>query len=442
MKEKTLNLIRKIVPKRIFKFFQPFYHFLLALSGNIVYRFPGKKMICIGVTGTNGKSTTVELINSILKSAGYKTGMLSTVAFEINGEREENKTSRTTLGRWQTPKMLRKMVKAGCRYAIVEVASEGIVQFRTWGIPFDVAVFTNLSPEHLNTHGTMANYRKAKGKLFENLATSMRKKKIQGAKKTKILKVNVFNADDKEAKYFGSFPADIHYGFGLKKGDVKAQKINQNTKLSFDINFQNKSYYIQTDLVGKFNVLNILAAWAVGFSQEIDPRKIKWGIEEVKSIKGRMEKVAEKNGVKFYIDYAMTPDSYELLFDEMREIARGKIIAVFGAAGDRDRKKRPIIGEIAAKKTDYTILTDDEPYSEDPKKIITEIESGFKKVAKENYKVIRDRKEAIREASKIAQAGDVVVVPGIGHQAYRNVGGVKKIAWNEGEIIREVLGNK
>ena len=442
MKEKVLNLIRKMVPKKIFRFFQPAYHFLLALSGNLVYRFPGKKMICIGVTGTNGKSTTVEIINSILKSAGYKTGMLSTVAFEINGEREENKTSRTTLGRWQTPKMLRKMVKAGCRYAIIEVASEGIIQFRTWGIPFDVAVFTNLSPEHLNTHGTMANYRRAKGKLFENLATSMRKKKIQGAKKIKISKVNVFNADDKEAKYFGAFPADIHYGFGLKKGDVRAQKINQDTKLSFDINFQNKSYYIQTDLVGRFNVLNILAAWAVGFSQGIDPRKIKWGIEDLKSVRGRMEKVAEKNGVKYYIDYAMTPDSYRLLFEEMREIASGKVIAVFGAAGDRDRKKRPIIGEIAAQKVDYTILTDDEPYSEDPKKIITEIESGFKKIGKENYKIIRDRKEAIKEAARMAQSGDVVVIPGIGHQAYRNVGGTKKVIWNESEVIREVLGIK
>jgi UDP-N-acetylmuramoyl-L-alanyl-D-glutamate--2,6-diaminopimelate ligase len=366
--------------------------------------------------------------------------MISTVAFEIAGQRKENKTSRTTLGRWQTPKMLRAMVKAGCRYAIIEVASEGVVQYRTWGIPFDVAVFTNLSPEHLNTHKTMANYRRAKGKLFENISTSLAKKKIQKSKKLKIPKVNIYNAEDKDAKYFGAFPADFSYGFGIKKGDFRASNINQSGKLSFDINYQNKSYYIQTDLLGKFNVLNILAAWAVGYSQGIDVRKIKWGLEEIKSVKGRMEKVAEKNGVKYYIDYAMTPDSYELLFKEMREISRGKLIAVFGAAGDRDRSKRPLIGEIAANLADYTFLTDDEPYSEDPENIISEIEAGFKKAKKTNYKVIRDRKKAILEASKLAESGDVVVIPGIGHQPYRNIGGDNKIAWDEAKAVRKVLG--
>jgi UDP-N-acetylmuramoyl-L-alanyl-D-glutamate--2,6-diaminopimelate ligase len=152
-----------------------------------------------------------------------------------------------------------------------------------------------------------------------------------------------------------------------------------------------------------------------------------------------MEKVAERNGVKYYVDYAMTPDSYEMLFEEMKRIAGGKVIAVFGAAGDRDRAKRPKIGEIAAKQADYTILTDDEPYSEDPKKIIAEIEEGFKKVGANNYEVISDSREAFQKASKIARSGDVVVVPGIGHQAYRNIGGDKKIAWNEAEIIREIV---
>ena len=433
--EKILSFGRRLIPKKLFKLGQPVYHFLLALSGNIVYRFPGRKLICIGVTGTNGKSTTIELINSVLKSAGYKTGMISTVAFEIDGKRIENKTSRTTLGRWQTPKMLRQMVKAGCQFAIIEVASEGIVQFRTWGIPFDVAVFTNLSPEHLNTHGTMARYRAAKGKLFENLATS-KKKRLNGKR---FSKVSVVNIDDREGKYFGAFPADLHLTYGLKKADVMGKNVVQNGKLSFDIGYLGKNYFIQTELVGRFNVSNILAAWSVGQALGISSQNIKWGIEAVKAVKGRMEKVAEKSGVKYYIDYAMTPDSYEMLLDEMRAIAKGKVIAVFGAAGDRDKAKRPLIGEVAARKADFTILTDDEPYSEDPKKIIAELESGFEKIGATNYKVISDRKKAFGEAARMASAGDVVVVPGIGHQAYRNIGGDKKVSWDEAEIIREIV---
>ncbi|MDD3481096.1 MAG: UDP-N-acetylmuramoyl-L-alanyl-D-glutamate--2,6-diaminopimelate ligase [Patescibacteria group bacterium] len=430
--EFLLNLGRKIIPKWLFRLGQPVYHFLLALSGNILYRFPGRKLIVIGVTGTNGKSTTVELINSVLKEAGNKTGMLSTVAFEIAGKRTENTTSRTTLGRWQTPKLLREMVKAGCRYAALEVASEGIIQFRTFGIPFDVAVFTNLSPEHLNTHGTMVNYRNAKGKLFENVATSKKKK---GA-----LKISVVNADDREAKYFSSFPADLSVRYGKKNGEVRAKNIVKNGKLSFDVNYKNKNYFIQTDLIGTFNVYNILAAWTTAYALSVDPKKIKWGIEKIKGIKGRMEKVAEKNGVQYFIDYAMTPDAYELLLTEMRGIAKGRVIAVFGAAGDRDRGKRPKIGEVAAKNADYTILTEDEPYSEDPKEIVKEIETGFQKAGKSNYKVVLDRKKALKEAAKLAEPGDVVVVPGMGHEAYRNIGGNKKIPWNEAEIIRKIVG--
>jgi UDP-N-acetylmuramoyl-L-alanyl-D-glutamate--2,6-diaminopimelate ligase len=437
--EKLLAQITKIITKKIFKMGQPAYHFFLALTGNLFYRFPGRRLICIGVTGTNGKSTTIELINSVLKAADFKTGMISTVAFEINGKRTENKTSRTTLGRWQTPKMLRAMVKAGCRYAVIEVASEGIVQFRTWGIPFDVAVFTNLSPEHLNTHGNMTNYRNAKGKLFENMASSKHRKQLVSGRKTQVASISIVNADDREAKYFSAFPAVAHYSYGLKKGLTKVSKVQQNGKLSFDITHENKSYYIQTDLIGHFNIYNILAAWCVGFSQGIDPHQIKWGIEAVKSVKGRMEKVAEQKGVRYYIDYAMTPDSYGMLFEEMRRIATGRVITVFGAAGDRDRGKRPLIGEVAAKQADYCILTDDEPYNEDPKKIIAEIEEGFKKVGASNYEVIQDRREAFKRARQMARSGDVVVIPGIGHQAYRNVGGDKKIAWDEAEIIRKIV---
>lgn len=418
--------------------FAPLYHYLLAVSGNIFYRFPGRKLICIGVTGTNGKSTTVELVNSILKTAGKKTGMLSTIAIEVAEKRTENVTSRTTLGRWQTPRMLRQMVKAGCEYAVVEVASEGIVQFRTWGIPFDVAVFTNLSPEHLNTHGTMRNYRNAKGTLFANLSMGAKKKKVCG-KRIKPKKISIVNADDKEAGYFSAFPADESYLYGIKRGDIRATQTKLSNGLEFTVEAVGKRYPVKSKLLGGVNVYNILAAWCVGFSQNISPKKIAEGIFAVKQIEGRMEKVGERNGVQYFLDYAMTPDSYEILISELKKIASGRVILVFGAAGDRDRRKRPQIGAVAAKRADFSILTDDEPYSEDPKEIVREIEAGFRETGKNNYKIVRDRKKAFVEAVRMAKSGDVVVGIGMGHEKFRNIGGNKKIPWDEAGIIKNLL---
>lgn len=431
MIEKILNFLKKLIPKRLFKIFQPYYHFLLIVTGNLFYRFPGRKLKVIGVTGTNGKSTTVELINAMLKETGYKTGMISTVAIEVAGERKDNITNRTTLGRWQTPHLLRQIVKAKCDYAVIEVASEGIAWFRIWGIPFDVAVFTNLSPEHLNFHGNMTNYRNVKGKLFLNLSFSKRKKGTP--------KVSVVNADDREAGYFGAFPADKKYTFGLKKGDLVAKNIKSGNFLEFNVAYGTKIYPVKSPLFAQFNVLNILAAFCVGLSQEIDPKIITKGIEAVKLVPGRMQKVVEANGVSYFLDYAVTPDAFELLFQELRKLAQGKIIAVFGATGDRDKEKRPKLGETAAKLCDVVIVTDEEAYSEDPAAIIEAVALGAEKVAKNKVIKILDRKKALKKAIELAESGDVVVATGLGHQKYRNIGGNKKIAWDEAEIIKDLL---
>lgn len=431
MLEKILNFLKKLIPRGLFKIFQPYYHFLLIFTGNLFYRFPGRKLKVIGVTGTNGKSTTVELVNAMLKEAGFKTGMISTVAIEVAGERKDNITNRTTLGRWQTPRLLRQMVKAKCDYAVIEVASEGIAWFRTWGIPFDVAVFTNLSPEHLNFHGNMTNYRNTKGKLFLNLSFSKKKK---GAPK-----VSVVNADDREAGYFGAFPADKKFTFGLKKGNVTAKNIKSGNFLEFNVVYGTKTYPVKSPLFAQFNVLNILAAFCVGLSQGIDPKLITKGIESVKLVRGRMQKVAEKNDVSYFLDYAVTPDAFELLFQELRKLTQGKIIAVFGATGDRDKEKRPKLGEAAAKFCDVVIITDEEPYSENPTDIIEAVAAGAEKVAKNKVIKILDRKKALQKAIELAQKGDIVVATGLGHQKYRNVGGTKKIAWDEAEIIQALL---
>jgi UDP-N-acetylmuramoyl-L-alanyl-D-glutamate--2,6-diaminopimelate ligase len=431
MLEKILNLVRKLIPRKIFRIFQPAYHFILAVTGNIIYRFPGRRIICVGVTGTNGKSTTCDLVTSVLKESGSKVGMISTVAIEIGGVRTENTTNRTTLGRWKTQKLLRKMVKAGCKYAVIEVASEGIAWFRTWGIPFDVAVFTNLSPEHLNFHKTMKNYRNTKGKLFANLSLSKKKKGVP--------KVSIVNADDKEAGYFNAFPADQKILFGIKKGTVLAKNVKNDKLLEFDIVGPYKNVHISSDLLAKFNTYNILAAFAVGASLGMDVAQIKLGIEKVKSVKGRFEKVAVKKGVSYFIDYAVTPDAFELLFDELRQITKGRVISVFGATGDRDKEKRPKLAAAAAAKTDIVIITDEEPYSEDPKKIIDEVAAGVPNKTKAKIYKILDRKKALKKAIELATSGDTVVATGLGHQKYRNIGGNKKILWHEDQVIKDLL---
>lgn len=439
MLEKLFNLGRKIIPKPLFRLGQPIYHFLLAFSGNIIYRFPGRNIICIGVTGTNGKSTTVELINSVLKADGKKTGMLSTVAFEVAGERRDNVTARTTLGRWQTPRMLREMVKKGVTHAVIEVASEGIMQFRTWGIPFDVAVFTNLSPEHLNTHKTMTRYRNTKGKLFAGLVGSKKKIFKKDSKKIRVDKVSVINADDREGKYFASFPADKYFRFGLKRGEIRATEIKSEKNLSFIITDEKKNLKINSPLLGTFNAYNILAAYCACRGLGIERQVIKRGVESVALVPGRMQEIPNKKGIRVFVDYAMTPDSYELLYGEMRKLTKGKLITVFGAAGGKDRTKRPKIGKVAATMADLVILTDDEPYNEDPKKIIEEIESGIKPTAFKNYKIIQDRKTALKKSIELAKPGDVIVVPGMGHEKNRNVGGNKRIPWDEPKLLADLL---
>lgn len=425
-----LNTGRKLIPKKIFKMGQPLYHWLLAFSGNLVYRFPGRKMIVIGVTGTNGKSTTVELINSVLKENGVKSGMLSTVAIEIAGKRQDNTTNRTTLGRWQTPRYLREMLQAGCTHVVIEVASEGLIMHRVWGIPFDIAVYTNLSPEHLNTHKTMENYRNAKGLLFAGLAKSKRK----GVPKTIIA-----NADDAEFKYFHGFAADKKISYGIAKGEVWANNISLGEKTQYELIDDDKKYKVESPLPAKFNIYNELAAYCVGKALGFDPTKTIAAIESVKQIAGRMQEIPNKRGLKIFIDYAVTPDAFELLFTELRRISKGRIISVFGATGDRDKDKRPKLGVVAGKMTNYTILTDEESYSENPAIIVDSIAEGLETVRKGNYEIILNRREAIKRALEIAESGDTVVVTGMGHQKYRNMGGDKKIEWDEAEVITEVL---
>lgn len=438
--DKILKAVKKIIPRSIFRFFQPAYHFLLALTGNVVYRFPGYKMTVIGVTGTNGKSTTSDILCDILKASGEKVGMISTVSIEIAGKRVENRTNRTTLGRWKTHKLMREMVSRGCKYAVIEVASEGIAWFRVWGIPFDGAVFTNLSPEHLNYHKTMENYKNTKGKLFKKLSSPYNYKKTK--------RVSVVNADDKEAQYFLSFKADKKYTFGidfrLRGNDNLVLVKDVNLKpdgAEYDIVLDDKKLHVDTKAIGEFNVYNEVAAFCVGLGYDIQPEAMVRVLEKFSGTRGRVEKVDEGQNFSVIVDYAHTPDAQEQVYSELNRFKKGRLISVFGATGSKDRGKRPDMGRVAAELTDVVIITDDETYNEDSDQIIQEIYSGVSEKLKEKVTMIPDRLTAIKKALAIAKEGDIVAITGIGHQKYRTQGG-EKIAWDERQIVSDLLKNK
>jgi UDP-N-acetylmuramoyl-L-alanyl-D-glutamate--2,6-diaminopimelate ligase len=392
------EFLKKFLPS----FALSFYHFILAFLGALIYGFPSKKLILIGVTGTNGKTTTTEMIASIFEKAGKKIALLNSIRFKIGEKEEINKLRMTMPGRFFIQRFLKKAVKEGCEYAILEVTSEGIKQHRHRFLDFKVAVFTNLAPEHIEAHGSFEKYREAKGKFFQ--ATK---------------EIHVINVEDKNLDYFLKFPAKRKITYGLKTGDINLK----NTKIKLKI-------------PGEFNLYNALAAISVAISQGIDKDFAIKVLEEFKGVPGRMEEVISKP-FKVIVDYAFTPNALEKVYQTLRtsnfQLPNSKLICVLGACGGgRDKWKRPVLGELAAKYCDEVIVTNEDPYDEDPWQIIEQVASGAKGKAKK----ILDRREAIREALKLAKEGDIVVITGKGCEPSIVIKG-KKIPWDDRKVVRE-----
>lgn len=386
------NLIKKIIPENIFNF----YHFILAFFGAIIYRFPSEKLKVIGITGTNGKTTTAEMVSEILKEAGYKTAVMNSIRFKIGEEQEQNMLKMTMPGRFKIQKFLRNAADKKCQYAVLEVTSEGIKQHRHRFINFETAVFTNLSPEHIEAHGGFENYKKAKGKLFE--ATK---------------KIHVINVEDKNAGYFLNFSAEKKYTYGLKKGDIKNSDIQINLKLP-----------------GEFNVQNALAAICIGLSEGINLDVCKRAVEKIEEIPGRMEEIISQP-FKVFVDYAFTPNALEKIYQTVKN---SKLICVLGACGGgRDKWKRPVLGEIAARYCNEIILTNEDPYSEDPMEIIEQVASGTHGKAQK----ILERREAIRRSLELAKKGDTVLITGKGCEPWLCIAGGKKIPWDDRKVVKE-----
>ncbi len=436
--ESVLRFGRKIIPKPVFKFFQPFYHFLLSYAGALIYGFPSRKLIVIGVTGTKGKTTTCDLIAQILNGAGFKTGLITTAILRIDEKEWHNELKQTMLGRFRLQKFLRQMVREGCRYAVVETSSEGILQCRHRFIDYFAAVFTNLSPEHIERHGSFEKYREAKLKLFERVA-----RKKDG--------VGIYNLDDSNAEYFLKTDIVNKYGYTLKSQipDSKSQ-INfkyqiSNIKLAVnktEFDFDGKPFgavqgeHFEMPLIGEFNVYNAAAAICVALSQDVEIGKIKEILKHAKPAPGRLEVINKGQPFTVIVDYAHEPASLEAVYKTLKIFNPRKIIAVLGAqGGGRDKAKRAIMGQIAGRYADYIILTNEDPYDENPEKIVKDIAGGLAS----SFKIIIDRREAIAEALRNAKTGDAVIITGKGAEPWIMGSKGTRIKWDDREVCREEI---
>ena len=408
------------------------YHILSAWIAALRYGRPSERMYVIGVTGTKGKTTTVELINTILEAAGKKTALISSLRMKIGDKSVKKPTDNSMPGRGYLQKFLSEALAAGCKYAIIEVTSQGVVQSRHRFINWNAAVWTNLSPEHIDAHGSFENYRNAKWDFLRYAA----------AKGGKVF----LNKDDAHSTLFARPIEASRVVLYSKKGEELARIMPHLTPLAESVGME------QSFLLSDFNLANIAAAIAVANELGVSEKTVADALREFKGVPGRMEFVQWKP-FKVIIDYAHTPDSLEAVYKASRDLMtqgqhennNHRLICVLGAAGGgRDKWKRPEMGKIAAEYCDKIILTDEDPYDEKPEEIASQIAAGFSRASggpyhTENSERILDRRRAIKKALSFAKYGDVVVMTGKGSEDSIHMAKGEKIAWNEREIVESLL---
>jgi UDP-N-acetylmuramoyl-L-alanyl-D-glutamate--2,6-diaminopimelate ligase len=407
----------------------------LAHLGAAWYRFPSQRLRLIGVTGTDGKTTTVSLVHAILETAGQPTGMVTSVNAIIGEKEMETGLHTTTPDALELQNLLARMVQAGCQYAVIEATSHGLAQYRLEACHFDVATITNITHEHLDYHKTFAEYREAKARLFRSLAIS--------ARKPNVSKVSVLNADDPSFDYLKDIHTDKQIVYGLRHpADVTAEQVDLlPTGTRFTAQTPAGSFPIQSPLVGEFNVYNLLAAIAVATSQDVSFGAIQEGVSRMSGVPGRMEKIDLGQPFPVIIDFAHTPNALRHALEIARLMTSGRLFVVFGCAGLRDRAKRPMMGEIAAQLADRVIITAEDPRTEDLSAIMEEIARGCEKVGREkgtDFWQIGDRAEAIQFAIDRAEPGDLVIITGKGHEKSMCFG-TTEYPWSDHEAVREAL---
>ncbi len=398
LRDKLLTIGRRIIPSHLFRAGQPIYHWLLAVTGALAYRYPARHINLVLVTGTKGKSTVTEMVNAVLEAAGQKTALANTIRHKIGPDSKPNKFKMTIPGRWFLQRWLRQAVRANCRYAIVEMTSEGAKQFRHLFLAPNALIFTNLSPEHIESHGSYEKYLAAKLKIAKALERSQ--------KKNKILVVN--NDDPQSIIFRRTAPSAVAYPFD-----------------------PSQNLTVPNPLPGVFNRANWQAALTYGQAIGIEEKIIQTAIAKLTLVPGRLEPVIT-HPFTVIVDYAHTVDSLRKVYETYKNSR--EICVLGGTGGGRDSGKRPAMGAVADQYCAEIILTNEDPYDEDPETIIEQVEGGIKH---HQPKIILDRREAIHHALTLARPGDVVLITGKGTDPYIMEAGGQRTPWSDAQIARE-----
>ena len=417
-----LYYIKRLIPNRLFHLVQPLYHYFFALVGTLYYRFPSKEITVIGVTGTKGKSTVVELVNAILEADGRRTAVAGTIRFKIGEKSERNMYKMTMPGRFFIHRFLRDAVDAGCDTAVIEMTSQGVLQYRHKFIHLDALVFTNISPEHIESHGSYEKYIAAKLELARALEVSEKRPRYV-----------IANKDDAEGYKF--LAANIEHSLPYGLSDLELHTLNKE-----DISLVMHGTTHRIPLIGLFNVYNALAAITCARALGVPEKTIYTALETLSPIKGRVERFKSPKGAKrkitAVVDYAHTPDSLEKLYQAFEK--DHKICILGNTGGGRDTWKRPEMGRIAAEYCDRIILTNEDPYDEDPKKIIDDMARGIDDDSK--LSIIMDRRKAIRTALDEAPDGSVVLISGKGTDPYIMGPNNTKTPWSDAKVVQQEMG--
>lgn len=416
-----ISFVKSILPSGLLAYLRPPYHYALAYLADLWYKHPSRDIVVIGITGTKGKSTTTEILTRILETEGHKVASLSTIQFKIGDEVERNLYKMTLPGRFFVQQFLRKAVDAGCTHAIVELTSEGAKQFRHRFLELDALIFTNLSPEHIESHGSFEKYKQAKLSIAKRVEDSVKRPRFI-----------VANNDDEHGADFLQFKVEHNLPYSLK--DLSLYSLHKD---SVSLVFGDTT--LRVPMIGLFNVYNLLGSITLARALGVSLITIDKALRDLPPVKGRVEQFSSpKNAEKHLIavvDYAHTPDSLEKLYQAFPDTK--KVCVLGNTGGGRDTWKRPEMGTIADKYCEHIILTNEDPYDENPRSIVEQMAKGV--TNKEKLEIIMDRREAIKTALSIAESGSVVLISGKGTDPYIMGPRGSKTPWSDAKVVEEEL---
>jgi UDP-N-acetylmuramoyl-L-alanyl-D-glutamate--2,6-diaminopimelate ligase len=402
------GLLKKLIPTSLFHVIEPYGHLLEAVILNMRHGFPARGFKVVGVTGTNGKTSTAFLIYKMLQQAGYKVGLMTTVAYGAGEDIRPQIHHMTNVPVGELMQRLKWMRRKGVEWLVLETTSHALAQHRVWGVPYSVAVMTNVTHEHMAYHKTFERYRDAKVRLFK-----------LAARNRLGLRTGIVNADDPSWRFFADVIPNV-VTYGLQSGELQATHVHSTPFGSdFEVNYKDTTLKLHVNLPGSFNVENALAAAAAGVVIGLTDKQIATGISALESVEGRMTRIEEGQDFEVIVDYAHSPDSFEKLFKDLRPVVTGRIIALFGSLGGGDKDKRPLQGELAGRYCDEVVICEEDDRTENPEIIMNDIAAGAEKAGKVRDKdlfLVHDRPQAIQLAISRAEKGETVLLLGKGHE--------------------------